>query len=335
MGSQFYTVGQNSNSYGVTFTSTTNSLRSYAWFMAAFAVGGVTPPNCSDCTANDGGNLLSSSTQALTSNQTYFYLASTINGELNFQNITTRLSSVALTNSQTAATLELALYEIGTQAGGPATANRNPITSGNPLNRIALKDFTVTNTGTAKTYSFNPMITAWNNTQYAISLSISHNGVNVFQTSTTGLTLNLDSSDGFAPTAINSYASTTPQIYLTSEAFLQVFQGNINAINVISISFVRSTSTIQLNQVDPTGLSNSMVPTAMMLIPMIMLIGIGMIARVEGPIYLPLSSLGLSIGMTLGTFGKQIPFPFTLVMWVAFGFSLFITQKEGAALEVA
>ena len=42
---------------------------------------------------------------------------------------------------------------------------------------------------------------------------------------------------------------------------------------------------------------------------------------------LVLTSLGVSIGMTMGTFGKLIPFPFTLVMWIAFGFTLFATQR--------
>lgn len=315
--------GSGSGATGV-FTNTSNSLRLYAVFVVQFGpVGGKT--NCADCTVVDGGNTPTTSTSALTANQTFLYTDTTLNGELLFQNITTRLSSVTLTNGQTSTTLELGLYEVGSQSSS-ASANLAPVTSTNLLNRIAFADFTITTTASAKSYSFNPNVTVWNGTTYAIVISIHHTGANIFQASTTA-TMQTDTTDGYAPAFIGTFASSSPAFYIASQSWIQVIVTSVT-LTTQTASTVLVTSTATINQPNQASAGNWMTPTMFIFLFIALFCGIPELAGLKGPITIFLMEFGAAIGMTMGTFGQLVPMQFTIIGWLAFFFSIFSVTRD-------
>jgi len=285
-----------------------------------FIPNGLTQPFCGPATPNCvsicGGQALGASTTAVAANQTFLYLGQTLLGGLSMKNVTTRLSSISLTNNQQSVTVELAVYStFGTLAG--TNPNLKPISVGNPLIKFAQKDFILRNTGTAQTLQFDGSVGGIlpSNVWFAIALSVSHTGVNVFQTTTTN-TMQVDANEGFGPGFITQYAASTPGMYIACAAPVQVQTISTTSV-VLAITTTQTVTTIQ-NLSNPQQATFWYLPLLFILFPVTIFLPVATKAKARGYVLTLFLMLALSIGAMIGAFANVFPLPLMILVWAGF-----------------
>src|SRR5207245_1476933 len=190
----------------------------YISVSAVLAFQGNLPPNCgpnNQAGVIVGSSLRSASTTAITSNQTDLYVTTISPSGATILNISTRISSVSLTNGQTSAKLTLGLW---------LATNTNSINAQNHLTFQPLASFswTIVNNANAQTFWIAPNFGVPASSTIAIGLGVSHAGANGYLTSDSGLNMQVDTADAFSsgkpPTSITVYKTAATPLFFGASA---------------------------------------------------------------------------------------------------------------------
>lgn len=334
------------SSFSESYQSTLSVAGGYAE-SAAFSVvftsnGGSSPPNCTAlaCYVGLGSGGITSSTQALTGNSTYLYVAETpalVGGIVT--NVTVKISSTSLHVSSTAYTVGVYQVEHSCPAqhtcgGQPYQGDYNTISSSNPLAMVASCQGSLANGFSG--YIHCPLsVAVLNGTVFAVTFSVVHTGVTAFQAGSG--TLYQDSGDGYAPYYLNGITTSTPAVWFVGTMLLESLVSGGGTQTVTTTVTVNSGTayTVTVTQgpcgTDPTCIngggtsSTGFVVAVMLPLVMIMLppLALGFALKGSGAPVGPGVAFGFVIGVALAAASGYLPWWSPGLMGV-FGIPFFV-----------
>ena len=274
---------------------------------------GNLPPNCgpnNQAGVVIGSSIRSASTAAITSNQTDLYVTTISSSGASILNISTRLSSVALTNGQTSAKLTLGLW---------LATNTNSINAQNPLTFQPLASFswTIVNNANAQTFWIAPNFGVPASSTIAIGLGVSHAGANGYLTSDSGLNMQVDTADAFSsgkpPTSITVYTAAATPLFFGASAIENCSVSTVTGGSGGSAT-VTSTQVVIVNQSSPTQGPFWFIPLLFLFIFPAIFMAMGHTAKLEGAVMVYLIMLGLTLGSLIGNMAQVIPMGLTYLL---------------------
>jgi len=286
----------------------------YISLIGVLAFQGNLPPNCgpnNQAGVVIGSNIRSASATAITSNQTNLYVTTISPSGALVLNISTRLSSISLTNGQTSAKLTLGLWLV---------TNTNPINAQNPLTFQPLASFTwtIVNNANAQTFWIAPNFGIPASSTIAIGLGVSHAGVNGYLTSDSGLNMQQDTADAFSsskpPVSITVYTAATTPLFFGASAIENCSVSVITGGGIGGSATVTSTQVVIVNQSSPTQGPFWFIPLLFLFIFPAIFMAMGHTAKLEGTVMVFLIMLGLTLGSLIGNMAQVIPMGLTYLL---------------------